>query len=213
MPRNKKLLFTLTPAMLLSSLDSAAQLTKVEGISRQVSAIQNKLAGFQRDVNSQISNLDHNISSMQTEAQRLHNNQMNSHNCAGSHMLFNGIKCIPLTTALASGPTTASAPAPSAAPMQDQCTASPELCDIYRDVLNRAPDQAGAHFWEGEMDRLQQSGMTPQEAAANVRMHISSSNEALTGSIPASELEDYFDYANTHNIDTPTASCISRTSC
>ncbi len=215
MSKNRKALLAITTALLLTTLESQAQLTPVEGISRQVGSLRNTIDGFRQNVNSELTALSNSISGLRTEADRLLQQQNSAHNCANSHMLYNGSHCVGLPTASAapapsaSAPTVASAPTPT----QNTCTASPELCAIYSDELDRAPDQAGAHFWQGEMDRLQDSGMTAAQAAAEVRQHIAGSNEATTGAMSVEETVNYLNYANTNNISNPTASCTSGTQC
>ncbi len=213
MSKNRKVLLALTPTLLLVTLDTQAQLTKVEGISRQVGSLQRSMMSIKDDIDNQLTGLEDDISNMRLGTAQIQNNQASAHSCASSLMLFNGSHCIPITntSAPSAAAQTASAAATTSTP--SQCSASPELCDIYNDTLGRAPDQAGAHFWQGEMDRLQQNGMSAAQAAAEVRVHIAGSNEALTGSMSTQETQDYYDYAQTHNINTPTTSCTNGLSC
>jgi hypothetical protein len=215
MTLNKTFLLVAAPALLILSAQAEAQSTSTTGLSRQVSSLHNALSSWKDLIESRLSSLDSELIALRAGAQDILNNQNNAHNCANSRMLFNGSSCValPTQTASAPSPSPSSPQVASTSAPQNDCTASPELCDIYSDVLGRSPDQAGALFWQDELNRLEQSGLTTQQASAQVRSQISHSNEATTGSMSVQETQDYNDYAQTHQVQQPTSSCSGSTSC
>ncbi len=214
MLQKKNILLMTTAALLTVSTVSYSQTAATQGISRQVSALNNTLRNWRSVVESQLGDLSSELASLRSMAELINNNQNSAHACANSRMLFNGSSCISLPVHTASAPPPSSPPpTQTASAPQNDCTASPELCDIYNDVLGRSPDQAGSMFWQDELNRLENSGMTAQQAAAQVRSQIASSNEALTGSMSTQETQNYNNYAQTHQIEQPSNSCSGSTSC
>ena len=90
------------------------------------------------------------------------------------------------------------------------CSADPAICRVYDEVLSRTPDQAGAHYWTVEYNKLK--AVHGENAAyMMIKNHIASSTEAQGRQASVDERESYAIYAESTQTDS--SECLTGVDC
>lgn len=222
---NYKFLGTTLALICITTAAHAQNLTSSESLSRQMQALRAAVDSWKTvvdaefaTVNVKLTDIDERVTSLEDSQGKMQAVLDQSHACGAKVMLYDGTGCVPIPIQSTETPPSKPDPATPEVPTKPdtnkpQCSASKAICDIYQSELGRLPDQAGAMFWQGEIDRLVKTGKTLSEAQASVKAKISQSNESQGVERTFEEVKNYNNYAKTNKIDNPMQSCTSGTKC